>query len=1214
MLRAAWLAGLLLFLLAAPAAAAPELLTQHGGDPDAVTDRDGTTHVVWDVSVRGEPDKLEYCRIPRGSQTCADIKRLTPLCNALASGFRPEAWKQDTAEEGEVGDGPNIAVTAFGEVVLTTHGSCPVDWKELSQDTLPWRNYTAADFMIHIRSSDGGDTFPAMSQGEPRAWGARFTQTSAHPWNDGSTTVFDAVENRFLTLHTSPEGRDYDNPSGNPDVSGGIFVLGRFPPPLTSDRDSRDDWNRARLTPRRTGMPPKVVQRGAGSFAALWWTGDGAFLRTTTQGSPYDEASWTAEQQLPAEDVQAENVELVTGPLGTIVFYSAREENFQGWRFWTRRVEGATFGPRRAVTPRLTGASGDLVQDSANGRLIAVVEDPGTSGDDPLRLKYTVSDDGGQTWTPLATMDERPKGNAAILDIQLTASTGDAGFTGLVIRKQRVASHLTFTDGPIYAIELPGSGDAPPDPDPDPDPGSGGETGGGTATGGGGAGGGGGGGVKPPAPPILATPPALPPEVAREACKVRQFGPLDIKGDVCLEVDPKTGVITAKGGVNVNGLRFAEAEISFDPRQRTVKSKGPVSVSVGDTRLFRLPIDWKLPTGNVFELPKIDIGATGGKLKGFPVKGSVQIKLVRGAVEIPMHVGLPDVFGGITGDATLRADNLTGVRLRGIKVAAKLGAVGPLTFSGIEFEYDPEANRWAGGATLVIPPKPPAPSLSAKVGFVDGTLEYLRSQLEFPGNGIPLDPFNSVYLTKIRFSLATRPDLRLSGGITFSAGPKMGPVRVAEIDGDFTFILPDSGPATLRADGNLRMLTIPVANGYIQYRTSGIVNFGGSLDLKVPGDLLTVTAKVEGWTTPPDTFSVGGKGQVCVGDLGCSGGRVAVSSVGFAACVDVFGASVGASYKWGPSVLWTPAWISELDIMVGGCSVAPMEIPAKAAQAGGVRTTTVDKGLPFVVFAVTGEAAVPHVTLVAPDGRRIDAPLDRAGVVAPGVAVVHAAERKQTFVVVRRPAAGAWKVEPVAGSSPLASVRHAEGLPEPRVRAKVVRGRGRERVLEYDVTPIRGQRVRFEERAAAGRAGASLGYAKGTRGRLRFTPAPGHTGRRRIVALVESFDRPRAELQVATYVAPAPARPRPSRLRLRRRSGRLHVSWRPPRDVVRYRLTAQMPDGRVVLLLPGARARSATLPAAGLREAIVVRLAVEARDGTLGPAAVARERPARRRS
>jgi hypothetical protein len=1203
-------------LLGAGAAQASTTPIGSGALPSAVTDQNGTTHVVW-LESHGNghdtSDTVAYCRIPRGSTTCADLKHLTPACN----GGQPAASYHRAVGGVLDGDAPKVAITPFGDVYVIADGLCP--WSSGST-AAPWATYTAFLRQIVIHSGDDGDTFDAPTEGPGHANGWRTSTDVGNGETKDASTVYDAADSRIVTVE---EG------GGSNNTAGGILVLGRqdHVVPNNPNPPSTAEGDKGLLAPyyinnlSHASGPASVVQRARGSFVAAYEgevSASGAFdkmyLRTfDCAACPLDDisdaANWSTEFTLPDEDdgdannQGARNPKLVSGPLGTFLFYEDDQLQPTVPRWYVRKVDGTTLGPRHLVLtqptiPNYTDARADMVQNRSTGRLTAVLTTSPLDTSAPQTI-YTTSDDGGATWTPAIQLTTYPTNTGNIFasgtDV-LTVATGDDGFTGLLIRTGTPPDSNTSTDRPIYVDALPGSatGDTGGNPT-----GGGGDTpgggGGGTPGGGGGTGGGATGGGGLPAPP----------NGVNDLCRIKQFGPLDILADACLEVDKTTGAVTAKGSVSVNGLQLAGASITFDAKARTVKSSGPVTFSIGDTKLFKLPIDWKLPTGNTFTLPGVDIGALGGKLKGFPVTGSADVQLVRGGVQIPLHVGLPKLFGGLSGDVTLRADNLSGIHIRDIHVKANLGAIGPLTLSNIEFTFNPDDDKWAGAATLTLPPKPPAPALATNIGFSDGNLDYLRNELTFPGEGIPVDTFDAVHLTKIRFALETNPDLKLSGGVTFTAGPKFGELRVAEINGDLSFTFPDGRPAILRADGTLNLLNIPVANAFLQYRTDGLITFGGSVGLDV-FDIIQVHGSVDGWIMPPKTFSVYGKARVCVGDIGCAGGEVGVSSKGFAGCVEIAGADVGVGYEWGPSILWAPAWLADLDIMFHGCSVGDYLVAAAPAQATPSRTVKVPDGLPFAVFRLTGATAPPHVALVGPDGRRIEVPADRPSQ-SKTLGIVHIPSKKLTLVVLHKPAGGAWKVEPAADSSPLAAAGVAEGLPAPSVKAKVT-GKGRDRVLEYRIKSVSGQRVRFEERRK-GQAGASLGYAKGTKGRIRFTPASGPKGRRSIVALVESYGTPRAQLNVASYTAPPPARPAtPKRLKVTRKGTKLLVSWQRVTGASRYRVIVKLTDGRSLLLLPGGKQTSATVPDVGAQLGATASVRAERADGTAGATAIFRLR------
>ncbi len=1218
-LARAGLAAVVALMVAAGGAQASTTPIGTGNLPSAVTDQNGTTHVAW-LEGHGDdaPDTVAYCRIARGTTTCQDVKHLVPTCSG---GGLARSWHRPA---GGILDGatPRVAITPFGDVYVITDGVCP--WS-FTSTVDPWKNYHYMMRQIVFHSEDDGNTFGPSTEGQAHAAGWRQDNSRGAAMTEDSTSVLDTADTRIVTVEFGG-GRDT--------LDGGVFVLGRQDQVFPQDPQYPDLSQPAKgllaasyvNNHPHASWPPALVQRfGArGSFVVAWpgyYTKDGQFARMFLRtfdcaqcplNAISDASNWSDEIVLPAEDGSdaanqgAENPKLVSGPLGTFLFYEDDQLQPTVPRWYVRKVEGSTLGPRHLVLthpniPNHGEAQADLVQNRSTGRLTAVLSTNPSDGTAPQTI-YTTSDDGGASWTPAIQLATYPAntGNVGAQGTDtLSVATGDDGFTGLLIHTGTPPDPSNSTDRYIYAEALPGSGTVDPGGNPPAGGGGGGGTPGGGGGGGtpGGSGGGGGGGAPGGGPPP-------PPSGANDLCRIKQFGPLDILADACLEVDKATGAVTAKGRVSVNGLELAGASITFDAKARTVKSSGPVTFSLGDTKLFKTAIDWKLPAGNTFTLPGVDIGSLGGKLKGFPVTGSADVQLVRGGVQIPLHVGLPKLFGGLSGDVTLRADNLGGVHIRDIHVKASLGAIGPLTLSNIEFTFNPDDDKWAGSATLTLPPKPPGPVLASSIGFSGGELEYLRNELTFPGEGIPVDTFNAVHLTKIRFALETKPDLKLSGGVTFTAGPKFGELRVAEINGDLSFTFPDGRPAILRADGTLNLLNVPVASAFLQYRTDGLISFGGQIGLDVL-DVIKVHGKIDGWILPPKAFSVYGSARVCVGDLGCAGGEVGVSSKGFAGCVEIAGADVGVGYEWGPSILWAPAWLADLDIMLKGCSVGDYLVSASSAQVAGARSVKVPDGLPFAVFRLTGADAPPHVTLVGPGGARIDVPADRASQ-SPTLGVVHVPSKKLTLVVVRKPAGGTWQIEPAAGSSALAAAGVAQGLPEPSVRAKVT-GQGRARVLEYAIKPVPGQKVRFEERAPGQKAAQSLGYATGTKGRIRFAPASGPQGRRSIVALVESYGTPRATIAAARYTAPPPARPAtPKRLKVVRKGTRLAITWKRVAGVSRYRVIVKLSDGRSVLLLPTGKQTSASVPDVARKLSATATIRAERADGTAGPTARAR--------
>jgi hypothetical protein len=1159
---AAVLAVAALLAVAAPASANPSLVP-NGRAATAATDRDGVTHVVYDIPNGNAADTVGYCRIAKGAEACQDVKELT--LSSLACSTRVAYDVNDAAYDYDGRfDKPQVKVTRFGEVVVLWPAFCS-HGVETRHDQVIWTSTDAGN------NFDNGHLLGFLSSEEAAS-------SSVGTFTD---SVLDGAD-RTIVSAISFAGFSLD-----PVAGGGVAVQSAPLGAYTSDR--------ARLTPltgpynNSGGNHPTIAQRAKRSYAVAYVDPVRAHVVVHTYDKPdlppsavNDPANWSAAVDVTpgATTTFTDNPHLVSGPLGTFLVYRQSEYDPNSgqstpfhWLF--RRVNGTTLGPATDIPqygssefynsgrPDVDDGPAALVQDDANGRLHFARWIPGWYGV-PNYVQYMTSDD-GTTWTPNVYLpDPRDQGGGlraqdlgggddwarSAFDPLLAESTGINGFAGFVgySRGQAPGAFTGRVYFPFGVVPLPYR-DPPPTP------------GGGTDDPPSGGGGGAPGGGSPQPTPT----PAPNPEDQR--CKILQFAALDILGDACLTQEK--GVFVARGSVSVNGLKLAGTEIRFDPKELTVKSTGPVDVSIGPSKLFKGTINWKLPKTNVFDLGKLDVSQLGTKLFGFGLKGDVDVKLVRGAVEVKTHLGMPGVLGGITADVTLRADNLAGLHARELWVRFPSAKLGPLELADVEFNYNPEEDGWGGTLKLKLPPDPPGPALKATVGFKNGEITDLGGELTLPSPGIALDPFQVAWLTKIRASMH-RPPLTLKGGITIGAGPlldKTSGERPITVDGDITITLPDSGPSTFRADGVGSIMGIPIARSYLQFVTTGQVSAGGSV--RADFGPFSAKAAVDGWFYKKD-FNIRGGADVCAGPV-CLGGDMVFSSVGFAACADVGFTEIGAGITWSADLaaaLINPLYIlRHIDAMPVGCDVGDYEAKASAAQAGGERTVSFDDGLPSGFVSVIGQGAPPHVALVGPDGTRIE-PQAATAFRSPGAFAFQSPKTNLTWFAVKKPKAGVWKIVPEADSVPITSVSKADGLPAPKVSASLRRTSGKSRVLSYKITPIPGQTVTFAEQGAKG-VGAVLGKAKGSAGTLRFTPAPGPGGTRKVIALVAQKGIPRKELTVARYVAPSPPKPKRPKVTLKRSgTSKLVVTW--PKDAVArgWVVRATLSDGRVLMLLP----------------------------------------------
>jgi hypothetical protein len=270
--------------------------------------------------------------------------------------------------------------------------------------------------------------------------------------------------------------------------------------------------------------------------------------------------------------------------------------------------------------------------------------------------------------------------------------------------------------------------------------------------------------------------------------------------------------------------------------------------------------------------------------------------------------------------------------------------------------------------------------------------------------------------------------------------------------------------------------------------------------------------------------------------------------------------SPGFGYLWGDTFP---------DLYFSGCDVGEYRehinhngsaSASRAHAAGFEQSVDLPAGLPGAVIAVEGRDAPPQVTLIGPHGEQVTAPRGLHPLLRKPYLVLKDPRRNVTQFAVGEPAAGRWRIRVEPGSSPVTSIKSANGLSRPKVRARVV-GSGHRRQIAYRVHARAGQKVTFVERGATG--GTVIGTARGDAGRIAFRPGAGKRERRRIVAIVEQDGYVRDELGVASYRAPGPERPRRVRgLKVRRRGSSLRLRWRPVAAAVRYQVGVRLNDGR----------------------------------------------------
>jgi hypothetical protein len=638
---------------------------------------------------------------------------------------------------------------------------------------------------------------------------------------------------------------------------------------------------------------------------------------------------------------------------------------------------------------------------------------------------------------------------------------------------------------------------------------------------------------------------------------------------------------------------------------------------------------------------------------------------------------LPDLFrngperdaGGLTATVGVRVDD-QGVHADAVKVEVANAYIGQIAIKNLCLSYTAagtttttpcsppafgaqplltcatgtDVSRWDGSAVIVLPTAS-ATEVGVFAGVRDGAFSYAGAQVSGLGNAVPLA--TGVYLDRIGLAICvTPPPLRFTGAAGVRFGPEFGGQQAAVLDGQMEYI--DSRPWVISARGSLSLFGRQVAGGYLTYRSSGSVDFGfnAGFDFTVA----SVSASVDGWieTRQPVRFNVDGRGRVCVASVACAEGVITVSTVGLAGCATLAQIPYPVIVKDADWVWYAPwrvhteqrtltvsgglgyAWSSaKLDVLGNSCDLGPyraVRLGAAAAQ-GGRRLTLPAEAL--VALRVEGTTAPPKLVITGPGGRRIVSPSEPGAIEDGRYVIAEDAEERATHVLIVEPQAGTWTLETQPGSSPIADVRRAETAEPPTVVAGVG-GRGSSRVLGYAYA-AEAHEITFVERSDDRSEAKVLGRAKGRPcrgekdapkdrdrplcGRLRFTPAEGAAGRRKIYAVVSNDGIAGDERLVATYRAAGDRRPpRPRDLRLRRRGSTVIVTWRGPAALRQDDVRVALGSGQETLRIhTGVRNRVA-LP--GIRRQMRVRVTVIARDAKLRPSrpARARLRPRQRQS
>jgi hypothetical protein len=586
-----------------------------------------------------------------------------------------------------------------------------------------------------------------------------------------------------------------------------------------------------------------------------------------------------------------------------------------------------------------------------------------------------------------------------------------------------------------------------------------------------------------------------------------------------------------------------------------------------------------------------------------------------GAGQIGVLVGLPKIFGGITGESKVGLTPGGDVQLDGLRIEVGEVNLGSAALEGLSFTYDRASDLWRGAGTFVLPMENKL-KVGVSVTVKEGRFNEFTGQVDNLNRHIA----DGIFLQRIGVLVGIDP-LRIGGTVGISAGPKILGVRALGVDGSFlyssarserrhnpagNFYYYVSLPPSLTVGGTVSFVEIPLRSAEATYYFAHYAWFDlkGSMGYEIKSGSTVIaglTGGVEASVFRTD-LSLGGWVKATILNYDVASAYALANNKGVSACGAVWDFAIGAYQRWGGAngVFWA-------------CSMEQLRArisSASAAQAGAGSVTL--KGGKQGMIRLVGAGAPPEVELRGPGGRTVVMP--PAGQNIGGrkgqYLVIRDPSTNATSVMLARPGKGPWRYTVQPGSTRVRSVQTAGLLPRPQVRASVVRTRRDRargtRTLRWRLKRIPGQKVTFTEEGA-GVPPRKLAVTTRARGTKRFTPARVPATRHTIVATVEQDGRPRSRKVVARFTAPRPAKAaRVRALKAIRKGTRVEVRWRGQAGALRYDVVVAHADGRRAL-------RRVTRPRLSLRGAAGVRrLSVRAvgADGKPGPAVSA---PVRRR-
>ena len=470
------------------------------------------------------------------------------------------------------------------------------------------------------------------------------------------------------------------------------------------------------------------------------------------------------------------------------------------------------------------------------------------------------------------------------------------------------------------------------------------------------------------------------------SCTTVHMGDIDALSEAgCFLRDPQhpaSGAAVTDGELRLNGLQIVPdpgVRVIIDPRARTIDTTGAVSVilrgtGIGDVTLWHGELHVKLGAASDGQtLFDFDTSTFAAALKGFPIDGKIDVVLAHDAVKIPIALKLPPYFGGITGQATLLANNRDGLVLDSLQIGVPDAILGALEIKDLNISYTREGDVWSGGAKFNIPPRSGEFAIDVQVTFTGGRLTMGSFGVGFYP-GIPI--FSDLYLNHFGGGFALSPRKKIFGDVSVGAIPLDPPNYAINVDGTFAITFGEHGePTVIEVGGTGAVHGEDIANAKLIFQTNGYFEADGNVDIDL--GVVGVSGGIKAFADlPAKRFSGDIHGTVFVGGFGLISAESLIANTGMGACgkleVPPLPALAGGFFwAWGTSA-------DDVHFEAGSCDlsqykVAPVSAAARAGDAAaGVTTATVAAGTDIENIELLGDGGAPSVTLTSPSGRVIE--------------------------------------------------------------------------------------------------------------------------------------------------------------------------------------------------------------------------------------------------